>query len=299
MYLCNPIDFPLRKDNLRQMMNLDYLITCNYPYPLNHPASKVISSEGFHICELVFILTCRNICKLRAREKYFMKKNGFTLALILSAFSLCQGQIAVNPNSALKSHETLSIIRVEGGPEYTKIYLQVENLRQGGNFCADKNIVIIYPDGTRLRLIKADGIPVCPEIYKFSTIGEKLSFTLTFPPLRNETGWFDLVEDCQENCFWFYGVTINNDLNKRIDELFALAARNTPEQNIRAFRSMLEELDNSNPGIEGLLYINIINAAIEAGDRVEASVWYNRLKSSDAPRREQYLKYLNDKGIRF
>ncbi len=44
---------------------------------------------------------------------------------------------------------------------------------------------------------------------------------------------------------------------------------------------------------------NIINAAIEAGDKTEASVWYKRLLSSGAPRVNYYVKYLNDRGIKY
>jgi hypothetical protein len=177
--------------------------------------------------------------------------------------------------------------------------MQVENRRQGGNFCADREIYIQYPDGTRLKMIRSRGIPVCPAIYKFKSVGERLDFSLVFPPLRRGLEWFDLIEDCQENCFWFYGITLESELNKKLDELFRTAEKGTPEQNIKSFRSLLEDIDDMNHGIEGLLYINIINAALESGDRVEAAVWYNRLKSSGAPRIEQYLKYLNDNGIKF
>ena len=65
------------------------------------------------------------------------------------------------------------------------------------------------------------------------------------------------------------------------------------------FKNILDEIDSQNPGIEGLLYINLINAAVEDADIVNASVWYKRLAASHAPRKEQYIKYLNEKGIRY
>ncbi|TAL65382.1 MAG: hypothetical protein EPN88_09685 [Bacteroidetes bacterium] len=203
------------------------------------------------------------------------------------------------PNCALKSHPTLEILRVELTPEKTVLYLTIENRIEGGTFCADKNIYIIYPDGTRIKLINAAGIPVCPDAFQFKSIGEKLEFTLTFPPLKNGTKWIDLIEDCTNNCFSFYGITLDNDLNKKLDEAFLLASKGKPADNMAIFKNILDDIDNQNLGIEGLLYINIINAAAEDADKVNAMVWYKRLVSSQAPRLNQYIKYLNDKGIKY
>lgn len=204
------------------------------------------------------------------------------------------------PNVALKSHETLVITKVEINSKTTTIYLSVENRRnEGGNFCADKNIYIIYPDGSRLKLIKANNIPVCPDTYNFKSVGEKLQFTLEFPPLKPGTKWIDVIEDCSSNCFWFYGVILDNELNKKLDEAFNLASKGQPADNINLFKSILDDIDNQDLGIEGLLYINIINAAIGNDDKVGAEVWYKRMAASHAPRLNQYLKYLNDRGIKY
>ena len=204
------------------------------------------------------------------------------------------------PNVALKSHETLAISKVEINSKATTIYLSVENRRdEGGNFCADKNIYLIYPDGSRMNLSKANNIPVCPDTYKFKSVGEKLQFTLEFPPLKPGTKWIDLIEDCTSNCFWFYGVTLDNELNIRLDLAFNRASTGQPAENINLFKGILDDIDNQDLGIEGLLYINIINAAIENADRVEAEVWYKRLVASNAPRLNQYIKYLNDRGIKY
>jgi hypothetical protein len=108
-------------------------------------------------------------------------------------------QTYIKPNYALKSHETLEIKKIDLSAQKTLIFLSVENKITGGYFCADKNIFIIYPDGTRSLLTSSKGIPVCPETYKFKTIGEKLNFELTFPPLNQDTQWIDLTEDCTEN----------------------------------------------------------------------------------------------------
>jgi len=203
------------------------------------------------------------------------------------------------PNIGLKSHETLELKKIEITPEKTVISLQIENRIEGGKFCADKNISIIYPDGSKIKLINAVGIPQCPDTYKFKNIGEILRFTVTFPPIKTGTEWIDIVEECSDNCFYFYGVTLNYDLNRRLDEAFIIAAKGEPEKNMLLFRNILESVDKQNHGIEGLLYINIITAAVEAGDKIEAAVWYKRLLSSHTPRLSEYVKYLNDRGIKF
>jgi hypothetical protein len=208
-------------------------------------------------------------------------------------------QIIVQPNTGLKSHETMELGKIEITSGKTVVYFTIENRLEGGNFCADKNIFIIYPDGRRIKLINAEGIPVCPDNYKFKSIGEKLDFSLTFPALRKGTEWIDIVEECESNCFYFYGITLNPELNKRLDEAFILAAEGDPVKTMQLFRKILESADNQNQGIEGSLYINIISAAIESGDKVEAAVWYKRLLSSHAPRLNLYVKFLNDRGIKF
>ena len=214
-------------------------------------------------------------------------------------FSGTLAQPPIQPNYGLKSHETLEIIKVETTAEETSIYMSIENRIPKGSFCADRNIFIINPDGTGSKLISSAGIPVCPVKYNFKTIGEKLDFTLTFPPLKPDVKWIDLIEECSENCFWFYGVTLDSVLNKKLNDVFTMASVKKPSDNIYLFNSILDSIDSQNLGIEGLLYINIINTAVEEADKVNAIIWYKRLASSGAPRLNQYFKYLNDKGIKY
>jgi hypothetical protein len=229
-----------------------------------------------------------------------MKRTILILIFLATCALNAYPQTYNQPNSALKSHETLEITKVEIGTGATTIFLSVENKRsEGGSFCADKKIYIIYPDGSRMNLIKANNIPVCPDTYNFKSVGEKLQFTLEFPPLKPGTKWFDLIEDCNSNCFWFYGVTLDNELNKKLDDAFDLASKRQPADNINLFKNILDTIDNQDLGIEGLLYINIINAAVDNADKVGAAVWYKRMAASKAPRLNQYLKYLNDRGIKY
>jgi hypothetical protein len=219
------------------------------------------------------------------------------LSLTLSGAGI--GQEISHPNFAMKSHETLELLKIDIQPGKTVMFFSIENKIPGGNFCADKNISLIYPTGEKLRVTEISGIPVCPATYNFKSVGEKLFFALAFPPLKPGTEWVDIVEECSSNCFWFYGITLDAGLNRKIEDAFLAASGGKPEDNILLFRKLLDDIGDRNLGIEGLVYINIINAAIEAGDNVEAAVWYKRLQSSGAPRLNYYLKFLNDKGIKY
>ncbi len=228
-----------------------------------------------------------------------MNRTLITGIVILLATGFLHSQTFINPNYSLKSHETLNIIKVEARPEATFFYMSLENRIPNGTFCADKNIYLAYPDGKKIRMESSSGIPVCPDTYKFKAPGEKLEFMLTFPPLKPGTKWIDLIEDCNDNCFSFYGITLDNDLNKRIDEAFSFGENDEAARALIGFVSIAEEIDTKNLGIEGLIYINIIKLSIETGDEKKAEEWYRKFKLSDAPRLSEYIKYLNDQGIKY
>jgi hypothetical protein len=226
-------------------------------------------------------------------------KIGLIVWFIITCTTYIHAQTFEKPNYALKSHETLEIRKIELTPEKTIVSLSVENRIVGGTFCADRNIFLTDPAGGKFKLKKVAGIPVCPDSYKFKSIGEKLLFTLEFPALKTGTKWIDIIEECSSNCFWFYGVTLDKDLNKKLDDAFILAAKQKASENVSLFKNILDNIDGQNLGIEGLLYINIINAAVEDADNINGAVWYKRLSTSHAPRVNQYIKYLNDKGIKY
>jgi len=241
------------------------------------------------------------IYKLRFQNQINMNLKTTIAFFFFFAFSNANlfSQSYISPNYALKSHETLELLKVELTPSKTILHLSIENRIEGGTFCADRNIYLLDPEGKKFELKKSLGIPTCPDSYKFKSIGEKLQFTLEFPPFKPGTKWIDIIEDCNNNCFSFYGVTLDADLNKKLNEAFAFASKGIPADNMILFKTILDNIDSQNLGIEGLLYINIINAALEDGDKVNAMVWYKRLSTSNAPRATQYIKHLNDKGIKY
>lgn len=213
-------------------------------------------------------------------------------------FTSLSSQSILSPNIALKSHETLTIRKFVMSEEKTELFLRVENRISGGNFCADKNIFIVYPDGTRILLVSSTGIPVCPDTYKFKSPGEQLDFVLTFPPLLKGTGSVNLVEDCQENCFSFYGIILDNSLNKKIDDAFALAENDEPAKALVSFTKIAEE-GTKNQCAAGLLYMNIVKLSKETGNYIKAFEWYKKLEASGLPETPLYIKHLNSQGIKY
>jgi hypothetical protein len=213
-------------------------------------------------------------------------------------FIPAESQTIPQPNFGLKSHETLDIERIELSRDKTVIGFTIENRIENGAFCADRKIFITDPAGNRLRVTKITGIPVCPESYMFNSVGEKLSFTLTFPPLKGQPVYIDLKEECSENCFSFYGVVLDEYINSRLDEAFSMAERGELIKAMNRFISMAEEKDKIN-SIRALIWFNIVKLATETGNTVKAGEWYKKLNSPGLPGGRIYIEQLNILGIKY
>jgi hypothetical protein len=227
-----------------------------------------------------------------------LKGSALIFYILLAGNLKVISQSIMSPNYGLKSPETLNISKIEITPEGTTVYLTVENRIENGNFCADRNIFIIDPAGNRLKLSKASGIPVCPDKHKFKKTGEKLDFTLSFPPLKPGIQCIDIKEECSDNCFSFYGVVLNKNLNKELDGAYGLAESGQSIKALDKFISLSEVNKNSN-GIEALIFFNIIKLATETGNTVKAAEWYKKLNSPDVSGGRIYIEQLNLQGIRY
>ena len=227
-------------------------------------------------------------------------KNQFlSVCLIVICTIHAHSQTIEHPNYALKSHETLDILKIELTQERTLLYLSIENRINEGSFCADRNIYLLDEDGKKYQLRKSAGIPVCPDSYKFKSIGEKLQFTLEFPPLTAGTKWIDLIEDCTSNCFSFYGVTLNTELNTNISKALEMAENGKTAEAIALYSQILENLGEADSGVKAALYTDIITLSVEKGDKAGAEEWYKKMITSKAPRLELYIRNLNSRGIKY
>lgn len=222
-----------------------------------------------------------------------------TLIFFLVMETHLGAQVFDNPAIGLKSHQTMEISRVERQQDKTLVYVSVENKINGGTFCADKNIFIIQPDGSRLKLEKASGIPTCPSSHKFKRVGELLEFTLIFPALQRGTGWFNMVEECTNNCFSVYGILLNNQFTARIDNASSYIDRGQIDTAISLYQSMINEAGESEAGIKGSLYNDLITLLSSRGYSENAAEWYRKLAESDLPQKDLYLNNLNFRGIKY
>jgi hypothetical protein len=208
-------------------------------------------------------------------------------------------QVFDNPAIGLKSHQTMEISRVECQKDKTLVFVSVENRINGGTFCADKNIFIIQPDGSKLKLEKASGIPTCPASHKFKRVGEILEFTLIFPPIQHGTGWFNIIEECTDNCFSVYGVLLNTEFTARIDLAASYVDRGQVDTAINLYQAMINDADESEAGIKGSLYSDLITILSSKGYSANAAEWYRKLAESDLPQKDLYLDNLNVRGIKY
>jgi hypothetical protein len=211
--------------------------------------------------------------------------------------TLVFSQTILQPNFAMKSHETLEILKVEVSSEKTLVYLTIENRIEKGSFCADRNIYITDPSGSVIKLISSSGIPVCPEVHNFKAPGEKLDFILTFPPLNPTTACIDLKEDCSESCFSFYGIILDHQLNRDLDQAFNLAESGQSVKALDKFISIAS--GDIKKGSEAVLYYNIIKLASETGNTLKAVEFYKALESSQIASKTKYIGDLNSRGIRY
>jgi hypothetical protein len=208
-------------------------------------------------------------------------------------------QVFDSPAIGLKSHPTMEITKIERQEDKTLVYVSVENRINGGTFCADKNIFIIQPDGSKLKLEKVSGIPNCPATHKFKKIGEVLDFTLIFPVLEPGTGWFNLIEECSDNCFSVYGILLNNEFTARIDMASSYIDKGQVDTAISLYQSMINDASVREAGIVGSLYNDLITLLASKGYSANAAEWYRKLASSDIPQKDLYLNNLNFRGIKY
>jgi hypothetical protein len=172
--------------------------------------------------------------------------------------------------------------------DITIIRLTIENRVLAGYFCVDRNTSLILPDGTRLG-----------PMHSFKTIGEVLSFTLYFPPIQSGTTWFDMVEECNDNCFSVYGITLDTAMNSMIDRGYNLSELGKPKESATLFEEIIATVGSEKHGILGSLYSSTIIMHLRNGDEISAKRWYDALKNSTAPRLGLYLENLSARGIKW
>jgi len=155
------------------------------------------------------------------------------------------GQVYENPIAATQSHPDLRIDRIEITDENTEVSLTITNqLQSGGWFCADNNIVLRNPKNMEdYKIIRSENIPVCPQKHFFKHKGEELKFVLYFSPIDKNLKFIDLIENCNEACFSFEGIILDNEHNRKIESFekaMNLFTNGGINECIPLFKSVLE-----------------------------------------------------------
>jgi hypothetical protein len=207
-------------------------------------------------------------------------------------------QVVINPVIQSKTHPSLRVDSVYTGDQ-TICYLSVVNENTEGNawFCADEDIILIENQSNiKHRMIRSEGIPICPDVHAFNTKGEVLAFQLVFPALENPIGEIDIIENCSDNCFTLKGVVLDIALNQEI-RTFEMAVVDFNEGRlVRALRTF-ESLNNAtykkeNHFAYSLYIVPMIH--LKLGDEASAKKTYLTLRDSEIINKTYFLKKLHE-----
>ncbi len=226
-----------------------------------------------------------------------MKRIPVVFALALLTVTAAS-QTILKPNYGLKSPRSAGLEKVIFSEGSTEVQVSITSEIDNAWFCIDRNTYIVRPDGTRLKLTGLKGLPYCPATHRFSKPGEKVTVTMTFPP-TGVMPWFSITEECGEGCLSFRGVVTGSDLNRRLDEAYALADKGEEAAAYVIFEQLLTESDNLDTGIEGALFTTLVTLDHKSGRTAAARRWYEKMLTSGAPDLGLYLESLRAQGIEY
>lgn len=216
--------------------------------------------------------------------------------LLLTTFLFVRAQEIIQPNYGLKNPETIEVIRVRITTAQTLVDMSIQNQVSGGYFCIDENTYLEYGRGNKLKMKSVSGLPLCPSKYEFSSIGEKVYFTLVFDKLPEGVECFDIVEYCGDNCFSILAINLDEDINEKINKAFNSMDRLEAEKAIEIFRELLPSLQSSGHGLTGSIYLNLVEllAANKRDDELRQLL--NDFKTASMPHKQRYLEILRNLG---
>ena len=214
------------------------------------------------------------------------------LLYMLVASVMVFSQEITKPNFALATHPMV-IDKIIVSDSAVLVTITLKNKIKGGKFCANE---IMYIQELKRKkkayLLKATGIPVCPEEYKFEKPGDELTFDLEFFGFYEIPKYINIVEDCNNNCFTIYGVIIDQQMNDDINMGFGFYKSGNLDLSVASF----EKAVNENPDYPfGYLFEDIIDIYAELKDFEKAKEWYKRFSSSDFIDKEQVLEQISRK----
>jgi len=232
-----------------------------------------------------------------------MKTSSIIILCILAFTFHLNAQVYNKPIAGKQSHPELEITKIEINQTETVVSLKITNkLSNGGWFCADKNIYIKDTKGTKtLNLIKSENIPTCPDQFEFSYSGQTLEFKLFFPPIPKEIRFIDLIEDCNNECFSFNGIILDNLHNENIRTFetgFDMYQNKNLEEAISHFEKVASNKSTVESHIYGLSYYYLILIYHDQGNYDQQNKFLNLLLDSEIEDKETFIKELEKSGIK-
>ena len=203
-------------------------------------------------------------------------------------------QVIIKPNFALATHPIV-VDKIMYSDSLIYVTLTIQNQIEKGEFCTNEIVYLLeYQNQSKAYLIEAKGIPTCPETYKFTTPGEKLSFELKFSSFDETPKYINIVEDCEDNCFSIYGVILDEKMNDDINQAYGFFKSGNLDFALSKFRTAARE----NPGYPfAFLYGNIIEIYAMQEDYEKASEWFKFLNASQYVDKEYVMEQISQKDF--
>lgn len=142
-----------------------------------------------------------------------LRRLGVLIVLLGGMAVMALGQTYINPPFEGKSTSMVDIQKIEITKEFTIVHMSCttpdEEIFSGWTACIMRTTYLYdVKRKVRHRLVKARGIPYCPDQYYFTGPGQKIVFKLYFPPIRYDVRHIHIIEDVQDlqNPFNFFNV---------------------------------------------------------------------------------------------
>ncbi len=227
------------------------------------------------------------------------------IVFVLASFSpRVNGQYRVVENPAIvqQSHPELKLEKILFYTDSIVVRFSILNkLSEGGWFCADRNTYIEDSDSfKRFRVIGKTGIPWCPNAHAFTEVGEKLHFSLTFPPVLGDPETLNIIEVCEKSCFELRGIILSEKLNhdlRLFDEATHFYAENNYAKALVLFGEIVEEIPPKPTHVYGYSFYNLARICWEIGERETAKEWVRQLELSGLPNSQYFLRNLEQELV--
>ena len=215
--------------------------------------------------------------------------------LMISVLSMMNSNLFAQafekPNFSSTSHPTLELERIETLSSQTMVYMSITNQRISGSFCVSDETYIRNSLGPEeYKLQQSMGIPDCPDEYKFTSVGEKVSFILVFPAIDPELKYIDIVEDCEEACFTITYVLLDKDLNEIINRGFRLYEQGNLNEALKVFEDMMAVYNDRISPVFGTVYLYLMSIHYELGNSDEIKILHEELKQSAIINKEEIIE---------